>query len=99
MTNCLLPISGGENSAELGVVIADMAWRLPVTLTPLLRYGLPLILRLTLCESRIFQAYCQLCAKLHQEPPERNILTDFHSWWTKNQCKKMKFETAKDKVT
>merc|ERR1712183_848223 len=45
------------------------------------------------CHTYTFtQAYCELCAKLHQDPPERNILTDIHTWWTKSQCKKMKFE-------
>ena len=41
---------------------------------------------LSLSYAMIFQAYCELCAKLHQDPPERNILTDIHSWWTKSQC-------------
>ena len=37
-----------------------------------------------------------LIAEVHQDPPERNILTDIHSLWTKSQWKKMKFETTKD---
>ena len=39
MMNCLLHISGGENSTERDPVIVGTAWRLPVTLTPLLRLG------------------------------------------------------------
>ena len=44
----------------------------------------------------IFQAYCQLCAKLHQDPPERNILNDIHTWWTQSVCKTGKIERGRD---
>ena len=94
MMNCLLPTSGGENSTELNPAVVDMALRLLATLRPLLRWETknPLCHILAL----IFQAYCQLCAKLHQDPPETNVLTDIHSWWTKSVCKIDKIERGRD---
>merc|ERR1712218_365089 len=32
------------------------------------------------------QAYCKLCAKLHQNPSEQKIITDIKSWVTQSQC-------------
>ena len=44
----------------------------------------------------IFQAYCQLCAAPHQDPRERNVLTDIHTWWTQSVCKTGKIERGRD---
>ena len=34
----------------------------------------------------VIQAYCKLCARLHQNPPEQKIYEDMKVWWAEGQC-------------